>query len=195
MELARIVGHEGPRVRDLAAFDVDDAEASARLDSSRAPFAGGNIESLGHVRDDRRVTDETRATGGCLCGAVRYVVRGPLRDVLTCRCSECRRWSGHVFAATAARREQLELVEERGLRWITSPHSESDARRGFCCECGSSLFWDAPARETVSIAAGSLDEPTGLRLIGHVYVSQKADYDELPSDGLPRYERLAGSAG
>jgi hypothetical protein len=134
-----------------------------------------------------------RASGGCLCGAVTYEVRGPLRDVLTCRCVECRRWSGHVFAATTARREHLALVESRGLRWIASPESESHAERGFCCECGSSLFWDAPGRETVCIAAGSLDEPTGLRLIGHVYVSQTADYDELPEDGLPRYERLTGA--
>jgi hypothetical protein len=139
------------------------------------------------------MSEPVQATGGCLCGSVRYKVRGPLRDVLTCRCIECRRWSGHVFAATAARREHLVLLESGSLRWLESPHSESDARRGFCSECGSSLFWDAPARETICIAACSLDEPTGLRLIGHVYVSQTADYDELPEDGLPRYERLSGS--
>jgi hypothetical protein len=132
-------------------------------------------------------------TGGCLCGAVRYEVAGALRDVFTCRCVECRRWSGHLFAASAARREHLRFVEDRGLRWIDSPCSESHARRGFCSECGSSLFWDAPARDTVCIAAGSLDEPTGLRIRGHVYVSQTPDYEQLADDGLPRYERLAGA--
>ena len=48
------------------------------------------------------------ATGGCLCGAVRYEVRGPLRDVLICHCTECRRWSGHLFAATV--RPTVEVV-------------------------------------------------------------------------------------
>jgi hypothetical protein len=124
---------------------------------------------------------------------VRYEVRGPLRDVLTCHCAECRRWSGHFFAASSARREHLVLVEQRGLRWIQSPASDSAARRGFCGECGSSLFWDAPDRETVSIAAGSVDEPTELRSIGHVYVVQTGDYYELPDDGLPRFPRLSGS--
>lgn len=131
------------------------------------------------------------ASGRCLCGAVRYEVRGPLRDVLLCHCDECRRWSGHAFAATAARREDLVVLESAGLRWVESPESESDARRGFCGDCGSSLFWEAPARDTVSIAAGTLDEPTGLHVCGHVYVSQVADYYELPEDGLPRWERLA----
>jgi hypothetical protein len=137
----------------------------------------------------------TVSTGGCLCGAVRFEVRGPLRDVLLCHCIECRRWTGHVFAATAARRDDLHLLADGSLRWLQSPASESDARRGFCAECGSSLFWDAPRRGTISIAAGSLDEPTGLRLLGHVYVSQAGDYYQLPEDGLARHERLGSGGG
>jgi hypothetical protein len=136
---------------------------------------------------------EAVASGRCLCGSVSYEVHGPLRDVLLCHCVECRRWSGHVFAATAARREDLVLLESAALRWAVSPESESDARRGFCGECGSSLFWDAPARATISIAAGTLDEPTGLQVRGHVYVSQAGDYYELPADGLPRSARLASN--
>jgi hypothetical protein len=118
---------------------------------------------------------------------VRYEVNGPLREVLVCHCEECRRWHGHASASTAARREDLVLHEQRGLRWIQSPHSDANARRGFCAECGSSLFWDAPGRPTVSIAAGTLDQPTGLRVAGHWYVSQAGDYYALPADGLPRH--------
>jgi hypothetical protein len=127
------------------------------------------------------------ATGRCLCGAVAYEVRGPLRDVLVCHCEECRRWHGHVSATAAAKREDLVMREQRGLRWIDSPRSEAHARRGFCAECGSSLFWDAPGRETISIAAGTLDGETGLHVASHWYVSQAADYYEIPDDGLPRH--------
>lgn len=86
------------------------------------------------------------------------------------------------------------LLEERGLRWAVSPASDNHARRGFCSECGSSLFWDAPSRDTVSIAAGTLDSPTGLRLIGHVYVAQIGDYYPPPDDGLPRHAGLTDDA-
>jgi hypothetical protein len=131
------------------------------------------------------------AAGGCLCGAVRYRVDGPLRDVLICHCSECRRWHGNAAACTAAARDRLELTEQRGLRWIASPRSDAHARRGFCGECGSSLFWDAPDRDYVAIAAGSLDGGAGIRVAAHWYVSQKGDWYDLPDDGLPRHQGSA----
>jgi hypothetical protein len=135
------------------------------------------------------------ATGGCLCGAVRYEVRGPLRDILICHCVECRRWHGNVAASTAAARGDLILTGQRGLRWIASPQSDARARRGFCGECGSSLFWDAPGRDYVAIAAGSLDGETGLRVAGHWFTSQKGDWYQLPDDGLPHHQRSAAAEG
>jgi len=121
----------------------------------------------------------TRATGRCLCGAVRYEIHGPLRDVTLCHCGECRRWHGHVCAATAVERDDLRVVADAGLRWFDSPQSAAHARRGFCGECGSSLFWDAPGRATISIAAGSLDAPTGLRTTRQIYTEDAGDYYEL----------------
>ena len=131
--------------------------------------------------------------GGCLCGRVRYEVRGPAREVLLCHCVECLRWHGHFAAFTSAAREDLVIEDEATLRWTGSPDGDANARRGFCGECGSSLFWEAPGSNTVSIAAGTLDQPTGLRTAAHIYTSQRADYYELPADGLPRYERGSGS--
>ncbi len=127
------------------------------------------------------------ATGRCLCGAVRYEVRGPLRDILLCHCIECRRWHGHISACTAARKHDLVLTEARGLRWIDSSDSDADARRGFCGECGSSLFWDPPRRDSISISAGTLDDAGGLRVAGHWYTAQAGAYYEVPTDGLPHH--------
>jgi hypothetical protein len=119
------------------------------------------------------------AEGGCLCGAVRYEVRGPLRGILVCHCVECLRWSGAPFAATAAARGDLMLRDDASLRWIPSPSSDKGARRGFCRDCGSSLFWDAPGGQTVSIAAGSLDDQSGLTVTGHVYAHQAPAWDAV----------------
>ena len=126
-----------------------------------------------------------RATGRCLCGAVRYEVRGPLRDVLICHCVECRRWSGHLGAFSAALEDDLVVHDDGALRWIDSPESDRRARRGFCGECGSSLFWRAADGDRIHIAAGTFDLPTGLRVAGHGGVGDPGDWDE-PLDGLPR---------
>ncbi len=75
---------------------------------------------------------------------------------------------------------------DQALRWIESPESTRKARRGFCAECGSSLFWQAAGAQRISIAAGSLDPPTGLRVAAHIYTHDAGDWDELPDDGLPR---------
>jgi hypothetical protein len=119
------------------------------------------------------------ASGRCICGAVAFVVEGELRDVVLCHCTECRRWAGHAWAATEARFDELRFTEERGLRWIDSPDSVWDARRGFCAECGSSLFWQVPDSDDVSLAAGCLDGPTGLETTEQVWVDSAGDYYEL----------------
>ena len=127
-----------------------------------------------------------RATGGCLCGAVRYEVRGTLRDIVLCHCFECKRSHGSVGAYSSAHHEDFHLVRHDGLRWIDSPESDHDAKRGFCVECGSSLFWQGRDLPRIGIAAGTLDRPTGVRVAAHIYTHQASDWDELPDDGIPR---------
>jgi hypothetical protein len=134
-------------------------------------------------------------TGRCLCGAVRFELRGAIRDVLFCHCVECRRWHGHVSASAAVPRHQLVVLAESELRWIASPRSDAGARRGFCGRCGSSLFWDPPAGELISVAAGALDAPTGLRGAAHWFTEQAGDYYDLPADGLPRHARSPDGPG
>lgn len=124
----------------------------------------------------------TARAGGCLCGAVRYEVHGPLRQVVACHCSQCRRMTGHFLAATAAVRSHLKLTAAQGLKWY---HSSDSARRGFCAECGSTLFWEADGRDYVSIAAGTLDEAAGLAIVWHIHVLDKGDYYEI-EPGVPQ---------
>jgi hypothetical protein len=128
------------------------------------------------------------ATGRCLCGALSYEARGPLRGVIVCHCVECRRYHGTSGAYSAVARDDLTIDDREGLlRWFPGPHSVTGGERGFCSRCGSSLFWRAPGRSTVSITAGTLDGATGLRTIQHIWDDQRADW-EVPDD-LPRLPR------
>jgi hypothetical protein len=121
-------------------------------------------------------------TGHCLCGAVRYRVSGNMRDVVTCHCSQCRRIHGHAPGYSAARKSEITIEGEDNIAWY---RSSDEAQRGFCSRCGSSLFWKPEGRETISIAAGSLDAPTGLKTVRHIFAADKGDYYAI-ADGVPQ---------
>lgn len=127
----------------------------------------------------------TDYTGGCACGGVRYRVAGELRPVEACHCETCRRTSGHYVAATACDRGALVLESAETLTWWNSSPGH---RRGFCRRCGGNLFWDEEGDPTISIWAGTLDLPTGIRLSRHIFTAEKGDYYDL-TDGLPQAKR------
>jgi hypothetical protein len=116
--------------------------------------------------------------GGCLCGGVRYSVRGALRDVIACHCSQCRRTSGHFVAATGAESDRITFERDETLVWFAS---SDRAERGFCGRCGGNLFWRLLENERgwTSIMAGTLDPPTQLKLKQHIFVADKSDYYEI----------------
>ncbi len=117
--------------------------------------------------------------GGCLCGCVEYEVHGQLRDVVNCYCDQCRKSSGNFVAATAVSEVQLSILRGDGLAW----YSNKLANRGFCRECGSSLFWlPQPADGLIRIMAGTLQKDTGLRVAAQVFVNQRSDFQELFGD-------------
>lgn len=121
--------------------------------------------------------------GGCLCGAVRYRVRAQLPPVVVCHCSQCRRWHGHVGAWTSAPRAALEILGEDALAWF---ESSPGVQRGFCTGCGSSLFWQRRDGPEIDIAAGTLDAPTGLATVAHIWTDSKGDYYTIEGD-LPQH--------
>jgi hypothetical protein len=129
------------------------------------------------------MTEEKRS-GGCLCGAVRFEIDGPMREVLICHCKQCRRQHGHAAAYTNAPAEKFRFLERRGLAWR---RSSPEAERGFCRECGSSLFYRRMGGPTLSVTAGSLDEPTGLTCGAHLFTASKGDYYEIGEDGIARH--------
>lgn len=124
-----------------------------------------------------------KAGGACLCGGVKYTVDRPLRPVVYCHCEQCRKTSGHYVAATACHPGQLTLSVDDGLRWF---RSSPKAQRGFCKICGASLFWRPDHGKYISIMAGTLDLPTRLQAVEHIFVAAAGDYYSI-DDGLPQH--------
>lgn len=128
--------------------------------------------------------------GGCLCGAVRYEVTGPLRDVVNCHCSLCRRLHGAFGAHSKAAKDDIVITRDEGLTWY---ETSAIARRGFCRHCGANLFWEPYRQDATGIVAGSLDAPTGLKTIGHIFVGEKSDFYAI-CDDLPQFAASSDGA-
>jgi hypothetical protein len=127
--------------------------------------------------------------GGCLCGAVRFRTKGELRGVVYCHCSQCRRQTGHFYAATDVEDSRLEV---EGMEKVTWYAASDFAKRGFCGTCGSALFWKRNGADVTSIMAGGFDQPSGLVAQAHIFVAGKGDYYEI-CDGLPQFARSSPS--
>lgn len=126
--------------------------------------------------------------GQCLCGSIRYRYGGDPLALTVCHCGMCRRWHGSLGAYLNGKPDNYELEGELHLRWYTS---SGGAERGFCAVCGSKLFWRSKDGNAMDVAAGSLDQPTGLSTTAHIWVKDKGDYYALPDDA-PCFAESAG---
>jgi hypothetical protein len=105
-------------------------------------------------------------SGGCLCGDVRYTVRGEPVHVGRCHCADCRKESGSTY--TIYGHWPLEAFELTG-------ELATYEGRGFCPRCGSRLLDPPEAGSTlVEIRLGSLDEaPFDLKPQTEVWVKRR----------------------
>jgi len=78
----------------------------------------------------------TQITGSCLCGKVAYSAKVKT-GAGACHCHMCRRWSGGLYMSVHA----LGKVEFQGAENIQNYESSEWAERGFCTQCGSSLYY------------------------------------------------------
>ena len=119
-------------------------------------------------------------SGSCLCGGVRFVIKGEAREVVNCFCEQCRKTSGHYVAATRVDKQNLNIEANDTLCWY---ESSPGVKRGFCKRCGGNLFWDNQQNNQISVMAGTLNLPTGLMTTQNIHEQDASDYFELPDIG------------
>ena len=75
--------------------------------------------------------------GGCLCGAVRYVLKGEPRGIALCHCTHCQRQSGSLFSFNLVIRETDYEQSGETIIYVDSGDSGQPVHRHFCGRCGS----------------------------------------------------------
>ena len=109
--------------------------------------------------------EERTRSGGCVCGAVRYTVRGEPSHVGRCHCADCRKRSGSAY--TIYGQWPLEAFE------VTGEYATFD-NDSFCPRCGSRLFLIDEEWGGVELQLGSLDDaPFELRPEAEIWIKRR----------------------
>lgn len=100
---------------------------------------------------------EAVVEGGCLCGAVRYRIDGPIAPGEHCHCSLCRRSTGAVAVTwITVRCDAFRLL--RGSPRIY--RSSAAVERSFCGDCGAQLTFRRDTEPaTIDVTVATLDVP------------------------------------
>jgi hypothetical protein len=132
---------------------------------------------------------KTHFEGGCLCGAVRYLLTAAPNYVYFCHCRDCQRESGSPFVTDMNIDRAALQIAGPLRRYARTGDSGKSIHRNFCTICGTTLLTEFdvdPAH--VSIKACSLDDPSWLKPDRHLFTSRALSWLNL-DDGLMQYER------
>jgi hypothetical protein len=120
--------------------------------------------------------------GGCLCGAIRYVVEAQPINERICHCRLCQRAIGAAFNARLLFR--IDDVMLTGP--VETVHSSPSLKRGFCSRCGTTIFSKRESAGIMGITSGSLDDPSLFKPQLHMWTASKQPWVRL-DDGLPEF--------
>ena len=127
--------------------------------------------------------------GSCLCGGVKFEIRGTTGPFELCHCNRCRKASGSAFAAgLRVRGEDLRLLEGQELiTTFEAPIIEAPPpyTNRFCGRCGSPLPVSSDDGSSFDVPAGALDDDPGIRPDKHIYVDFKSSWYSI-GDDLPQ---------
>ena len=126
--------------------------------------------------------------GGCLCGAVRFEIHGTIRNIVYCHCSQCRKVQGSAYATNG-------IVAANNFRILQGENvlgcyeEAQGQKKYFCRHCASPIMSKNSAfPNQVRVRLGTIESDISERPEAHIFVSSKANWDEIPEDGLPRYD-------
>lgn len=128
--------------------------------------------------------DMTSASGNCLCGAIEFVATLPSRWIAHCHCTMCRKNAGSAFVTWVGLEEHQCRIDDPQhlLQWY---QSSAEGQRGFCKQCGSTLFfkssrWPDEIHITLSNFQTPLDKTPQVHAFWDTHVDWLNFDDELP---------------
>jgi hypothetical protein len=130
----------------------------------------------------------TKHEGSCLCGTVKFEVRGDFESFYLCHCKYCQKDTGSAHAANLFS-QSAELSWLSGAEAVTSYTLPGTRHhKSFCKLCGSALP-SAQLNNLVVVPAGSLDTKVDVLPSAHIFTSSSASWSDALGDA-PNFKGL-----
>jgi hypothetical protein len=127
--------------------------------------------------------------GGCLCGAVRYLLKSEPRAVAVCHCTHCQKLGGSAFSINLVMRESDYDQQGETRLYVDRGDSGHPVERHFCATCGSPIYAKtALSPGKLVVKGGSLDSLDGLQPKAEIYTDHAVAW-LAPVAGAARYPR------
>lgn len=128
--------------------------------------------------------------GGCLCGAIRYRLDGPIRFVSQCCCKDCQKATGTGHTTIIGIDKSQLRVEGTPKTFTNSGESGGDVTRHFCGNCGGRLYTSGTLPgDVIMVQAGSLDDPNRIEPQSVIYTKDATRWDRF-DPALPAFEGM-----
>jgi len=126
-------------------------------------------------------------SGSCLCGAVKFEINGPIKNIVYCHCSQCRKAQGSAYAANGNVAEKhFHFIS--GKKELSTYESTPGQSKYFCKHCGSPIMSKRDSiKDEVRIRLGTIESDIIEKPEAHIFVTSKANWDSI-TDDLPCYE-------
>ena len=117
-------------------------------------------------------------TGGCLCGAVRYVVDWPVERLVACYGADCQRATGAAGSVNAVvPASAFRLTQGRTKVFTKTADSGHALHRHFCGDCGSWLYNPMGGDpDRLVLKAGAFDRHDGMKIALNLWTRSRAPW-------------------
>jgi len=104
------------------------------------------------------------ATGGCLCGKIRYMLKAEPALTVVCHCTHCQKASGSAFSTNLViQRADIDFTGDMAA-FDDTADSGNTLKRSFCPKCGSSIMSESSGRPgSAVLKAGTLNDPSKIK--------------------------------
>ncbi len=122
--------------------------------------------------------------GQCLCGAIKYEVKGDPVRAANCHCDDCRRATGASFATNVfVKEDDLVILQGTPRSYQHKSDSGSTMTKEFCGDCGSQMFGSGTGNPGIrNVKAGTIEDVGAIRPSIDVFTSKKLPFTRLSED-------------